>query len=68
MKDLRKTQNPINTKNGNALLKKEVNSLKNDLTLFIKSTETFQKIVGSQIGMINQTGIGFDASKNQKHI
>jgi len=61
-----KTQNPINTKNENTLLKNEVNSLRNDLTLFIKSTETFQKIIGSQIGMINHTDIGFDASKHQK--
>jgi len=66
IKHLSKTQNPINIKNENTLLKNEVNSLKNDLTLFIESTETFQKIIGSQVGMINHTGIGFDASKHQK--
>jgi hypothetical protein len=66
MKDLSKTQNPIYTKNENIFLKNEINSLRNDLTLFIKSTETFQKIIGSQVGMNSHTGIGFDASKHQK--
>ena len=40
--------------------------MRNDLALFIKSTETFQKIIGSQVGISNHTGIDFDASKHQK--
>jgi len=40
--------------------------LRNDLALFIKSTETFQKIIGSQVGMSNHSSIDFDASKHQK--
>jgi len=64
MKELGKTQNP--NINENAILKNEVKHLRNDLTHFIKSTETFQKIMGSQKGMTDQTGVGFDISKNQK--
>jgi len=63
IKDLSKTQNPINE---NTLLKNEVKGLRNDLTLFIKSTETFQKIIGSQVGMTDHTSVGFDISKHQK--
>jgi len=40
--------------------------LRNDLTLFIKSTKTFQNIIGSQVEMSNHTGLGFDASKHKK--
>jgi len=43
LKEFSKTQNPLNSKNENSLLKNEVKSLRNDLTLFIKSTEIFQK-------------------------
>ena len=46
------------------LLKNEVNSLRNNLTLFIKSTKTFQKIIGSQVEMSNHTGLGFSYQKN----
>ena len=39
--------------------------MRNDLTTFIKSTETFQRIIGSQIEIGNRTGLGFDSSKHQ---
>jgi hypothetical protein len=52
--------------NENVALKNEVRHLRNDLTHFIKSTETFQKIMGSQKGMADHNGIGFDITKNQK--
>ena len=46
------------------LLKKEVETLKNDLTDFIKSTETFQNILGSQNESTKKSGLGFkDPSK-----
>jgi len=45
-------------------LKKEVEELKNDLTCFIKSTETFQNILGSQKESVEKSGLGFkDPSK-----
>jgi acyl-CoA hydrolase len=64
LKDCSQTQNLLKT-NENELLKKEVKNLRNDLTRFIKSTETFQKIIGSQVGIGDQTGVGFDTSKHQ---
>jgi len=62
LKEISKTQNP----NENIVLKNEVKNLRNDLTCFIKSTETFQKIMGSQKGMTDHNGIGFENLKNQK--
>jgi len=50
----------------NEMLKFEVKELRNDLNHFIKSTETFQKIMGSQERMFDKAGLGFDISKNQK--
>ena len=45
-------------------MKKEVETLKNDLTSFIKSTETFQNILGSQNESAKKYGLGFkDPSK-----
>jgi CRISPR/Cas system CSM-associated protein Csm4 (group 5 of RAMP superfamily) len=65
-KDFSKIQNPVNSKiNENTLIKNEVKILRNDLTRFIKSTETFQKIIGCRVGMIDHTGVGFDISKHQ---
>jgi hypothetical protein len=57
---LEKTKLPENSKNENTILKKEVKELRNDLSHFIKSTETFQKIVGSQITMIDKSDLGFN--------
>ena len=46
-------------------MKKEVEELKNDLTCFIKSTETFQNILGSQSKSAEKSGVGFkDPNKN----
>ena len=39
---------PFEIQKENILLKEEVETLKNDLTGFIRSTETFQNILGSQ--------------------
>lgn len=50
----------------NDLLKVQVEELTNDITNFVKSTETFQKIMGSQAGMFDKAGIGFNVCKNQK--
>jgi len=52
-KELNRKQNSISTKPSevqkeNTLLKKEVDDIKNDRTCFIKSTKTFQNILGSQ--------------------
>ena len=55
---------PSEMQNENMLLKKEVETLKNDLTDFIKSTETFQNILGSQNESTKKSGLGFkDPSK-----
>jgi len=64
LKDFSKTQNLVKI-NENTLLKKEVKNLRSDLTHFIKSTETFQKIIGFQVGIGDHTGVGFDTSKHQ---
>ena len=50
----------------NKFLKNQVEGLTNDISSFVKSTETFQKIIGSQMGMLDKTGIGFNISKKQK--
>jgi hypothetical protein len=50
---------PSEIKKENILLKKEVETLKNDLTGFIKSTETFQNILGSQNESSKKSGLGF---------
>jgi len=55
---------PSEMQKENILLKKEVETLKNDLTGFIKSTETFQNILGSQNESAKKSGLGFkDPSK-----
>lgn len=55
---------PSEVQKENILLKKEVETLKKDLTGFIKSTETFQNIVGSQNKSTKKSGLGFkDPSK-----
>jgi len=55
---------PSEIQEENTLLKKEVETLKNDLTGFIKSTETFQNILGSQNESARKSGLGFkDPSK-----
>jgi uncharacterized Zn-finger protein len=48
------------------LLRKEIKELRNDLTVFLKSTETFQNIMGTQTTMFDKAGLGFDLFKNQK--
>jgi len=54
-----------NVQKENILLKKEVEELKNDLTCFIKSIETFQNILGSQSKSAEKSCLGFkDPNKN----
>jgi len=48
---------PFEVQKENTLLKKEVEELKNDLTYFIKSTETFQNILGSQDRSVEKFGL-----------
>jgi len=43
-----------------------VERLTNDITSFVKSTETFKKIIGAQKSMLDKTGISFNISKTQK--
>ncbi|XP_073220723.1 uncharacterized protein [Cicer arietinum] len=50
------------------ILKTEVMELKNDISNFVKSTETFQKIMGSQSGIFDKAGIGFKSSQKQKFL
>ncbi|CAJ2659626.1 unnamed protein product [Trifolium pratense] len=49
----------------NVVLKNEIKELRNDLTGFIKSTETFQNIMGSQSQALNKNGLGFNEVKNK---
>ena len=49
---------PFDVQKEKTLLKKEVEDLKNDPTCFIKSTETFQNILGSQGGSAEKSGFG----------
>jgi len=63
-KELNRKQKNISSKPSevqkeNTLLKKEVEELKNDLTYFIKSTETFQNILGTQRESAQKSGLGF---------
>jgi len=55
-----KTKLPENPKNENTILKREVKELRNDLSQFIKSTKSFQKIIGSQIAEFDKFGLGFN--------
>jgi len=67
IKNLSKNKFPETSKvTENDLLKIEIKELRNDLNHFIKSTETFQNIMGSQAGIFDKAGLGFDISKNQK--
>ena len=50
---------PFEIQKENTLLKKEVEGLKNDLTCFIQSTETFQNILGSQNESTKKSGLRF---------
>ncbi|XP_045791430.1 uncharacterized protein LOC123886134 [Trifolium pratense] len=49
----------------NVVLKNEIMELRNDLTGFIKSTETFQNIMGSQSQALNKNDLGFNEVKNK---
>lgn len=40
-------------------------TLTSDITTFVKSTETFQKIMGSQSGVFDIVGLGFKFFENQ---
>ncbi|XP_058783345.1 uncharacterized protein LOC131658028 [Vicia villosa] len=46
-------------------LESQVETLTKDMTSFVKSTETFQKIMGSQSGVFDKAGLGFKQSENQ---
>ncbi|XP_073225551.1 uncharacterized protein [Cicer arietinum] len=61
-----KKQNEELQKKNDEYLKTEVMELKNDISNFVKSTETFQKIMGSQSGIFDKAGIGFKSSQKQK--
>lgn len=50
----------------NIVLKKNVLQLKNDISNFVKSTETFQKIMGSQVSVFDKACIGFKTNHKQK--
>jgi len=50
----------------NIILKENVLQLKNDISNFVKSTETFQKIMGSQVSVFDKVCIGFKTNQKQK--
>ena len=50
----------------NKVLKKNVHRLENDITKFVRSTETFQNIIGAQKNAFDKTCIGFKTKDKQK--
>jgi hypothetical protein len=50
----------------NVLLKERVSILEKDITNFIKNTETFNNILGSQKCIFDKAGLGFETYKKQK--
>jgi len=50
----------------NIILKENVLLLKNDISNFVKSTKTFQKIMGSQVSVFDKACIGFITNQKQK--
>ncbi|XP_073224711.1 uncharacterized protein [Cicer arietinum] len=50
----------------NVQLKNENELLKTDLLNFIKATETFHNIMGSQIGIFDKAGLGFNQTQKTK--
>ncbi|XP_045791661.1 uncharacterized protein LOC123886384 [Trifolium pratense] len=50
----------------NIALKENVSVLENDIKCFVKSTETFGKIMGSQVSVFDKSGLGFKTHQKQK--
>ena len=59
-------ENKDDSQKENIILKKNVLQLKNDISNFVKSTETFQKIMGPQVSVFDKACIGFKTNQNQK--
>ncbi|KAK2423785.1 bromodomain-containing protein [Trifolium repens] len=67
--EIRKEKNILECsklKEENVLLKNKVSVLENDLRKFITSTKTFDKILGSQVGLFDKAGIGYRPYQNKK--
>jgi len=54
------------SKEENNVLKKNAHKLKNDITNFVKSTKTFQKIMGSQVSAFDKACMVFKTNHKQK--
>jgi cell division septum initiation protein DivIVA len=62
----KKEDNSSNFQKENISLKEKVSTLEKDITNFIKTTETFNNILGSQRGIFDKAGLGFETYKKQK--
>jgi chromosome segregation ATPase len=62
----KKEDNSSNFQKENISLKEKVSTLEKDITNFIKTTETFNSILGSQKGIFDKAGLGFETYKKQK--
>jgi hypothetical protein len=60
------SENKNDSQKENIILKENVLQLKNDISNFVKSTETFQKIMGSQVSVFDKAGLGFRTNHKQK--
>jgi len=54
------------TQDEDIILKIEVDKLKNDLIFYVKSIQTSQKIIGSEIGIFDKFYLNFKTSQKQK--
>jgi hypothetical protein len=69
IEELKNNQKEVNTSDlqkENNLLKTKVSNIEKDITNFIKSTKTFENILGSQKCIFDKAGLGFESYKKQK--
>ncbi|WJX83902.1 hypothetical protein P8452_66528 [Trifolium repens] len=63
---LSKQVTDVSIQEENAKLKKDVSVLEKDISKFLKSTQTFEKINGSCLGVISTSGLGFGTHQKEK--
>jgi hypothetical protein len=69
IEDIRNNQNVqecSKVQKENVFLMKWISELENDLTKFVSSKKTFDKILGSQSGVFDKAGIGYKPYQNKR--
>ncbi|XP_045791421.1 uncharacterized protein LOC123886125 [Trifolium pratense] len=66
LRENQKEQIKPNIQIENRILKENISKLENDINKFVKSTKTFENILGSQKCSSSKTGLGFENYNNQK--